>query len=139
MSDATLLVYSELKRFARASPSVWHPVQSILGSGLSGPKPEAHPRAACFMGHSQVQNLGIYSQHIVVPEEEARPVHMEGTHKISKDDVVGTSGRFHELRLAHKMHGGLLTEWGDHHLVDPRFLPVHHTERRTCRPVSVVH
>jgi len=126
VSDATLLVYLEFRRFARVSPSVWHLVQSIFGSGLSGPKPEAYPRAACFTGYSQVQNPGICSHSVVVPKEEACPIHMEETHKIPNDDIAGTSGCFRELRLAHKMHGGLLTEWGDHHLVDPRFLSVHH-------------
>ena len=59
--DATLLVYLELKRFARVSPPVWHSAQSISGPGLSGPKLEAHPRVACFTGHSKVQNLGTCS------------------------------------------------------------------------------
>jgi hypothetical protein len=124
--DATLLVYLELKRFARISPSVWHPVQSTFRSGLSGPKPEAHPRAACFTGHSQVQNPGICSHSVVVPKEEACPIRTEETYKVPNDDDTGTSGRFRELRLAHKMHAGPLTEWGDDHPVDPRFLPVHH-------------
>ena len=56
----------------------------------------------------------------------ACPIHMEETYKIPNDDVAGTSGRFRELRPAHKMHGGPLTERGDHHLVDPHFLPVHY-------------
>lgn len=41
--DATLLVYLEPKRFARISPSVWHHVQSIFGSGLSGPYRKQFP------------------------------------------------------------------------------------------------
>ena len=124
VSDATLLAYLEFRRFARVSICMASRTEHF-GSGLSGPKLEAHPRAACFTGHSQVQNPGICSHSVVVPKE-ARPIHTEETHKIPNDDIAGTSGRFRELRLAHKMHGGLLTEWGDYHLVDPRFLPVHH-------------
>jgi len=68
----------------------------------------------------------------------ACPIHMEGTYEIPNDDVAGTSGHFRELRPAQKMHGGPLTERGDHISLTLISCPLI-TERRTCRPVSVVH
>lgn len=94
----------------------------FLGLGSRAP----YLRAACFTGHSDVQNSGICPHSVVAPLEETSPIHMKDTYKILNDDHTPTSGSFREPRLAHKMHVGPLTERGGNHLVDPRFLPVHH-------------
>lgn len=94
----------------------------FLGLGSRAP----YLRAACFTGYSSVQNPGVCSHSVVAPLEEASLIHMKDTYKIPSDDHTPTSGSFREARLAHRMHVGPLTERGDNHLVDPRFLPIHH-------------
>lgn len=114
--DATLLVYFGPKRFAKISPSVWPPAQSIFGSGPSGPNRKhfleppvlrvtlkcKSPASVCVSSLCYRRRSALFTRR---------------TYKIPNGDDTDASGHFRESRLAHKMHVGPLTERGDHHLV----------------------
>jgi hypothetical protein len=115
--DATLLVHFEFKRFARSSPSVWHHVQGIFGSGLSGPN---IPRTACIPRAIRGCKIPAFIRTLLFYQGGRPASFTRKTHKIPGDGDTDVSGRFRESTGAQKACW-TLTEWGD-----SRFLPVYH-------------
>ena len=98
--------------------------RAFLGLG-SLPQTGSISSSRLFHGHSKVQPPGI-CLHPVVVLWRRRALFTRRTHKIPNGGGTDASGRFLEQELAHGMHTGPFTEWGDCHLIDPRLLPVHY-------------
>jgi hypothetical protein len=95
------------------------PYRAFLGLGF-GPQTEASPRAACFSGHSQVQHPGICLHPVVVPKEDACPVHTEDTQDTERRrhrylDTFASQDRRTKCTLDLSLNGVVITSF------DPRF------------------